>query len=1205
MADIFICYSVQHTDLTRELAGTIEARFGDGSVWWDQKLRAGDRFNPEITRALDDAKVVVVVWTKGAVSSDWVYAEAVRAANQHKIVTVRATDLDQNLIPLPFTVFQTCLANDTHALLDGIARRLAGEPTPLPAAVPGQGYRGFLLDPKQEALPTRAMATRPASLLLAKHRLVPFNDIHGIRDGFVRWATEMPPHAMGRTALGRLVHASAGLGKTRALIEIANELTRTHGWLAGFVPRDVRGAGRESSEVALESLILGGRDAKGLMLIVDYAEARQEDVIWLADRLIRRAEVVPMPARLVLLSRGSGVWWHELVLKNQSLQELCSLGGDAYDEFVIPENIEQQDRRDLFEASVTAFSKYRSVAPALPPGARPPSAELLKAIETESDYDRPLAVQIAALLHVAGVDAADGRQGMAGLLDRILGLEYDHWDKTLKIAGQANWQAATKNGVAQVTLVGHVDSAAAAEALIERDPLFHNAKDIDVPRVRHDLSLIFPGENDGLAGLEPDLIGEHHVTNVITDALADACLDWAGDDREQRQHILTVLNRATRAEHGANANRAAAQLARLVRTQAATLGGGLVKVALETPGRLLDLCPGLEAQLESLDEPALAEIDAELPPQSLTLMELSLSVAARRVDLARRLDPAAEAADVTLDMHEQFLDHLATRVGRLGSRLSNLGRHEDALAATQEAVHIERLLGKMRPNAHLPNLATSLNNFGAMLSNLGRREEALAAIQESIDIRRRLIQTQPNAFLPAFAGSLNNFGGMLIKLGRHEDALAAIQESIDIRRRLAQAQPDAFLPDLASSLNSLSVLLFDLGRSEEALAASQEAVYVNQRLAQTRPDAFLPDLATSLNNLGADLSSLGRREEALAATQEAVDIDRRLAQAQPDSFLANFALSLSNLGIRLSAVGRREQAVTASQEAVDVRRRLAQERPDAFLPDLASSLSNLCGHLSDLGRSEEAVAASQEAVDIYRRLAQMRPDAFLTNLAASLVNSGAMLSNLRRHDEALAASQKAVDICRRLAQTRPDASLPALAMSLNNSAVMLSDLGRHEEALTANQEAIDIRRRLAQTRPDAFLPDLATSIDVMSVVLAALGRHSDAAQVATQALEILAPFVERYPQRYQDLARTIGTDILRHSEAAGRTPDTALLARVARALDNGGEVQEDSAIEALNAKIGAILEAAEKSGALDEAALAELPGEIAEQMRKFWTDRAS
>ena len=141
-------------------------------MWWDQAgLRDGDQFSPEITRALDAAKAVVVVWTQGAVTSSWVYAEAVRAAAQRKVVTVRAADLDQNLIPLPFNVFHTGLVHDTRAVLDSIARRLAGQTSALPSALPGTGFRGFLLDPEQEALPRHAMATRPASLLLAKHRL--------------------------------------------------------------------------------------------------------------------------------------------------------------------------------------------------------------------------------------------------------------------------------------------------------------------------------------------------------------------------------------------------------------------------------------------------------------------------------------------------------------------------------------------------------------------------------------------------------------------------------------------------------------------------------------------------------------------------------------------------------------------------------------------------------------------------------------------------------------------------------------------------------------------------------------------------------------------------------------------------------------------------------------------------------------------------
>jgi hypothetical protein len=449
VAKIFISYSSQHRDLTHELAGKLEAHFGPRTVWWDKGLLVGDKFPREIISALDDADAVVVVWTPEAINSDWVYAEAMRAGK--KIVPCLA-EVDRKAIPLPFNIYHTCLAEDTRSLIEGIEKRLTGNPPERDPTADGQTFRTFLLDPKQEKLPAWAVAKAgPASLLLAKYRLVPFEDIHGLRNEFVRWATQTPADDSGAPVLGRLLHAPAGLGKTRALIEIADALTHDHGWLAGFVPRDVRGAGRELSEGTLERLILGGRDAMGLMLIVDYAESRQDDVVWLADQLVRRAESNKKPARLVLISRGSGVWWKELLLKTHSLRFLFGVGGDAYDEIEIPEEISQYDRLTLFNASIAAFLAYRSAMSPKHGELFPPSDEFIRALQTESDYDRPLAVQIAALLHVAGVDVAEGRRGMANLLEKILELEHGHWLKVLRITQKTGGLQAVKNGVAQVT----------------------------------------------------------------------------------------------------------------------------------------------------------------------------------------------------------------------------------------------------------------------------------------------------------------------------------------------------------------------------------------------------------------------------------------------------------------------------------------------------------------------------------------------------------------------------------------------------------------------------------------------------------------------------------------------------------------------------------------------------------------------------------
>jgi hypothetical protein len=90
-----------------------------------------------------------------------------------------------------------------------------------------------------------------------------------------------------------------------------------------------------------------------------------------------------------------------------------------------------------------------------------PAAELVRALETESDFDRPLAVQIAALLHVAGTGAAEDGQGMAGLLAKFSGWNTSTGPKDAQAGGQPNWQAAIKHGVAQVTLASPAGSQVA------------------------------------------------------------------------------------------------------------------------------------------------------------------------------------------------------------------------------------------------------------------------------------------------------------------------------------------------------------------------------------------------------------------------------------------------------------------------------------------------------------------------------------------------------------------------------------------------------------------------------------------------------------------------------------------------------------------------------------------------------------------------
>ena len=120
--------------------------------------------------------------------------------------------------------------------------------------------------------------------------------------------------------------------------------------------------------------------------------------------------------------------------------------------------------------------------------------------------------------------------------------------------------------------------------------------------------------------------------------------------------------------------------------------------------------------------------------------------------------------------------------------------------------------------------AGALSNLGAFYSGLGRRQEALAPTEEAVKIRRELAKTNP-AFQGDLARSLSNLGIRYSELGRRQEALAQDEEAVKIRRELAKTNP-AYLGDLAGSLTNLGISYSELGRRQEALAPTEEAVKI-------------------------------------------------------------------------------------------------------------------------------------------------------------------------------------------------------------------------------------------------------------------------------------------------------------------------------------------------------------------------------------------
>ena len=881
----------------------------------------------------------------------------------------------------------------------------------------------------------------PAALLRADFGVVPFHGRESELQDLTRWCDGDRPLAL------RLYTAPGGFGKTRLLRHFVR-IRRDAGWDAGFLPEAAL------SEQAASTLLGEGR--KPLLLVLDYAESRGSEV----EAVVLAAQDTPRPrVRMVLLARAEGDWWSELKRAGDGVGDFFQGPSVEGPMLLLPLTDSIEARRVSYQNAFRAFAMV-----------------LGKNQDTVMSTDLPLDhedFERVLLVHAAALAAVEGEQVPSDdLLDWLLMREERGIDRVReRQAGLGpEIQRATYHAAALVTLAQGAGSRDETVEIISRAPSLE-----DQPRARREqvaevLHVLYKGRR-WCDGVEPDLVGEHLVAWCLRDApeLLDAAFG-EGIPEARLEAGLTVLNRL--------AQRRPTDRHLLE----AGIGRGLKHLAL--PSIRVAIATGDPVGLVLADTLSRGgdleiarKVEEHLPYPTTSLREVAVQVE----EILWR------------DLRERTAEpvELAYRSSRLSTRLADIGRHEEALEASREAVEIRRDLAEAQPDAFRPDLASSLNNLSNRLANVGQREEALEAGREAVEIYRDLAVARPDAFRPYLALSLSSFSSRLADVGRREEALEAIREAVEIRRDLMGARPDAFRADLATSLNNFAKGLAAVGQHEEALEAIREAVEIYRDLARARPDAFRSYLATSLNNFSNGLAAVGRREKALEACREAVEIHRDLAGARPDAFRPDLALSLNNFSICLAAVGGGEEAFEASHEAVEILRDLAEARPDVFRPNLALSLNNFSNRLAAVAQLEEALEAIREAVEIRRDLMEARPDAFRADLASSL----------------------------------------------NNLSSRLADVGQHEEALETIREAVEILRDLAGAQPKAFKPDLARSLYIFQRLLRKTGQIESALLVVQEAVDLLHPIFNRFPLVYAALMDTLAAAYEQTAAACGVEPD--------------------------------------------------------------------
>lgn len=102
MADVFISYRRSEREQCESISQELQ-RAGL-TVWFDAELEGGQHFPDVIDREVRAAKAVLVLWSRGALQSQWVKAEASIGLAQSKLVSAQLEPVE---LPVPFNTVHT------------------------------------------------------------------------------------------------------------------------------------------------------------------------------------------------------------------------------------------------------------------------------------------------------------------------------------------------------------------------------------------------------------------------------------------------------------------------------------------------------------------------------------------------------------------------------------------------------------------------------------------------------------------------------------------------------------------------------------------------------------------------------------------------------------------------------------------------------------------------------------------------------------------------------------------------------------------------------------------------------------------------------------------------------------------------------------------------------------------------------------------
>ncbi|WP_327364983.1 P-loop NTPase [Streptomyces sp. NBC_01296] len=883
--------------------------------------------------------------------------------------------------------------------------------------------RGVQLEPAEFADGAEAVARlvpqSVASLLHPRAEMVRFSGRGELLAEMTAWSTAGDDMSLA------LLTGAGGAGKSRIARELGHRLAANRYAIVHLTRHENAGHYR-----------MLARTTAPVLLVVDYAESRVEQVRSLLDELVRRPRGIPF--RVLLIARAVGRWWDEV---RESGPEAADLAERARRWSITGTESLGMDAREAFRTAATDLG--RGVAAlGLPTPLSPAADTMLRHLPRTV-----LEIHMAALASLLAPHAPSAVRDAQGTLLRH---EAAYWRKTSRKAPLASLgDAALRNAVVTATLVRPV-SRTRAHAILRRVPRLGDQPEAVRHAVADWLRDLYPRPESAVGDiwqwgtLEPDPLGEYLVgTRVVEEP--DTFLRLVEElGNEEMVDALVVLSRAAAWTDGLSD-----VLRTAVRDAPGILAPRLVAAAIRSaePALLIDALDVILAE-DLLPSQHLQELALRTPVLTRALADWS-------VRLLRRCTEITE---------ERSADDPVQRAGalfNLTTRLLGVECHEEALSTTASALALLDAVPDVP--ACLKGMLLAQRNHA--LLGLKRVEESVVEGQKALAELSGWRPEDWDVGTSDVAGLLNNLSYGLAATGRLNEALDKARASVDMRRELASSDAGA-RPDLARSLNTLSRHHHQAGHLDEALRAARESLRVRRAAAEERPDAYLTELESTLSHLAEILLDLGDFTGVREAIREAASIQRQLDPSDPDTRQWDYVRTLLDLAELSTTADAHEEAIEIADEAVTLARRLVADRGRDHLPLLGGAFLMQAKTLANASRLAVASRVNNKAAQIFRSLLRDTTD-YAQGLLTALNNQVSFLTLARRFEGAELAAAEAVTVLARL-------ELPEeLADAHLRRASTLLALDRLQEFESARSAALELYQRLASESPGDYTKKIA------------------------------------------------------------------------------------------------------------------------------------